>query len=79
MCYDCVCRLVDCDVDSMKYKEFCEFAMEHAGEMNHEQLMLSSNVMLDVIANRCTVDEDDYFRKKWLNQVENEITKKVNK
>lgn len=79
MCYYCVCRLVDCEDDGMKYKEFCEFAMEHAGEMDHEQLILSANVMLDVIANRCTVDEDAYFSDKWLNRVESEIVKKVNK
>ena len=63
----------------MKYKEFCEFAVEHAREMNHEQLMVCANVMLDVIANRCIVDEDAYFSDKWLNQVENEIVKKVKK
>lgn len=63
----------------MKYKEFCEFAVEHAGEMNHEQLMVCANVMLDVIANRCIMDEDVYFSDKWLNRVESEIVKKVNK
>lgn len=63
----------------MKYKEFCEFAIEHAGEMDYEQLILSVNVMLDVIANRCIVDEDAYFSDNWLNQVENEIVKKVKK
>lgn len=57
----------------MKYKEFCEFAIEHAGEMDYEQLMVCANVMLDVIANRCTVDEDAYFSENWLNLVESEI------
>lgn len=57
----------------MKYKEFCEFAIEHAGEMDYEQLILSANVMLDVITNRCTVDEDAYFSENWLNRVESEI------
>ena len=63
----------------MKYKEFCEFAVEHVGEMNHEQLMLCANVMLDVFAKRCIVDEDIYFSDNWLNRVESEIVKKVNK
>lgn len=63
----------------MKYKEFCEFAVEHAGEMNHEQLMLCANIMFNVIAIRCIVDEDAYFLDNWLNQVENEIVKKVKK
>ena len=53
----------------MRYKEFCEFAAEHAEEMNHEQLMLCANVMLDVIANRCIVDEDAYFMLEYLNDV----------
>ena len=63
----------------MKYKEFCEFAEEHAGEMNIEQLKVCANVILDVIANRCIMDEDVYFSDKWLNRVESEIVKKVNK
>ena len=47
--------------------------------MNHEQLMVCANVMLDVIANRCIMDEDVYFSDNWLNRVENEIVKKVKK
>ena len=77
MCYVCVCRLVDCEVDGMKYKEFCEFAMKHAGEMNHEQLMVCANVMLDVIANRCIMDEDAYFTLEWLGDVMRKVLEPI--
>ena len=61
----------------MKYKEFCEFAMEHAEEMNHEQLMVCANVMLDVIANRCKIDEDTYFTLEWLGDVMRKVVEPI--
>lgn len=61
----------------MKYKEFCEFAMKHAGEMNHEQLMVCANVMLDVIANRYKIDEDTYFTLEWLGDVMRKVLEPI--